>query len=169
MTLSLSTINTRSSHQTTSTIMTNIILSITIWNQPIAKYRMTNQPNTCYSMPPSTAIQYVLWLACTANCALPFYILLPDSLHPPLRRIVPLIHVPLTKLLALLPSLALQFEINPLYSSIKRLTDSRLIPVTDLDWTTVLLYIMLWLVCATNCSIFPNPLNCWLHLLILSV
>ena len=58
----LSTLDTRSSHQTN--IDPDTILSITIWNQPIAQYRIPSRPNTHNRhrsrVQSSTAVQYAL-------------------------------------------------------------------------------------------------------------
>ena len=56
----LSTLDTRSSHPTN--IDPDTILSITIWNQPIAQYRIPFRPNTRNRsrVQPSTAVQYAL-------------------------------------------------------------------------------------------------------------
>ena len=56
----LSTQDTRTSHPTN--IDTDTILSITIWNQPIAQYRIPPRPNTRHRSRehPSTAVQYAL-------------------------------------------------------------------------------------------------------------
>ena len=55
----LSTLDTRSSHPTN--IDTDTILSITIWNQPIAQYRIPPRPNTRnLSRHPSIAVQHAL-------------------------------------------------------------------------------------------------------------
>ena len=40
--------------------MTDTILSITIWKQPIVEYQIQHQPYTHHQKPPSTAVKYAL-------------------------------------------------------------------------------------------------------------